>query len=119
MYKLDLKMQRKQRSNWQHLLDHRKGKAIPENIYFCFIDYARAFDCVDYNKLWKILKEMGIQDHLTYLLRSLYAGHEAIVRTRHGTMDWLKNVRSKLRLYVVILLIQILCREHCVKCWSG
>ena len=61
---------------------------MPENIYFCFIDYAKAFDCVDHNKLWKILKEMGIQDHLTCLLRNLYAGQEATVRTGHGTTDW-------------------------------
>ena len=58
------------------------------NIYFCFIDYAKAFDCVHHNKLWKILKEMGIPDHLTFLLRNLYAGQEATVRTGHGTTDW-------------------------------
>ena len=68
-----------------------------KNIYFCFIDYAKAFDCVDDNKLWKILKETGIPDHLTCLLRNVYAGHEATVRTRHGTMDWFligKGVRQ-------------------------
>ena len=59
-----------------------------KNIYFCFIDYAKAFDYVDHNKLWKILKQMGIQDHLTCLLRNLYAGQEATVRTGHGTTDW-------------------------------
>ena len=59
-----------------------------KNIYFCFIDYAKAFDCVDHNKLWKILKDMGIPDHLTYLLRNLNAGQEATVRTGHGTTDW-------------------------------
>ena len=59
-----------------------------KNIYFCFIDYAKAFDCVDHNKVWKILKEMGIPDHLTRLLRNLYAGQEATVRTGHGTTDW-------------------------------
>ena len=59
-----------------------------KNIYFCFIDYAKVFDCVDHNKLWKILKEMGIPDHLTCLLRNLYAGQEATVRTGHGTADW-------------------------------
>ena len=59
-----------------------------KNIYFCFIDYAKAFDYVDHNKLWKILKDMGIPDHLTCLLRNLYAGQEAIVRTGHGTTDW-------------------------------
>ena len=58
------------------------------NIYFCFLDYAKAFDCVDHNKLWTILKEMGIPDHLACLLRNLYAGHESTVRTRHGTTDW-------------------------------
>ena len=70
---------------------------MSENIYFCFIDYAKAFDCVDHNKLWKILKEMGIQDHLTCLLRNLYAGQEATVRTGHGTTDWFqigKRVRQ-------------------------
>ena len=68
------------------------GKAIElqKNIYFCFIDYAEAFDSVDHNKLWKILQEMGILDHLTYLLRNLYAGQEATVRTGHGTTDWLQ-----------------------------
>ena len=62
-----------------------KTRELQKNIYFCFIDYAKAFDCEDYNKLWKILKKMGIPDHLTYLLRNLYAGQEAAVRSRHGT----------------------------------
>ena len=65
-----------------------KAREFQENIYFCFIDYAKAFDCVDHNKLWKILREMGIPDHLTCLLRNLYAGQEATVRTGHGTTDW-------------------------------
>ena len=65
-----------------------KKQKLQRNIYFCFIDYAKAFDCVDHNKLWKILKEMGIPDHLTYILRNLYAGQEATVRTGHGTTDW-------------------------------
>ena len=65
----------------------KKAKELQKNIYFCFIDYAKAFDCVDQNKLWKILKEMGIPDHLTCLLRNLYAGQEATVRTGHGTTD--------------------------------
>ena len=63
-------------------------KKQDKNIHFCFIDYAKAFDCVDHNKLWRILKEMGIPDHLTCLLRNLYAGQEATVRTGHGTIDW-------------------------------
>ena len=64
-----------------------KAREFQKNIYFCFIDYVKAFDCVDHNKLWKILKEMGIPDHLTCLLRNLYAGQEATVRTGHGTID--------------------------------
>ena len=67
-----------------------KKQEFKKNIDFCFIDYAKAFDCVDHDKLWKILKEMGIPDHLTCLLRNLYLGQEATVRTRHGTMDWFK-----------------------------
>ena len=77
-----------QRSNCQRLLDHRKSKRIPENIYFCFNDHTKAFDCVDHHKLWKILKEMDIPDHLTYLLRNLYAAQEATVRTGQGTTDF-------------------------------
>ena len=65
-----------------------KARDFQKNIYFCFIDYAKAFDCVDHNKLWKILKEMGIPDHLICLLRNLYTGQEATVRTGHGTTDW-------------------------------
>ena len=82
------KRQRNQRLNCQHLLDHRKSKRVQKNIYFRFIDYAKFFDRVDHNKLWKILQEMGIPDHLTCLLSNLYAGQEATVRTGHGTMDW-------------------------------
>ena len=66
----------------------KKAREFQKNIYFCFIDYAKAFDCVDHKELWKILKEMGIPDHLSCLLRNLYAGQEATVRTEHGTTDW-------------------------------
>ena len=65
-----------------------KAREFQKNIYFCFIDYAKAFDCVDLNKLWKIVQEIGIPDHLTCLLRNLYSGQEATVRTGHGTTDW-------------------------------
>ena len=65
-----------------------KAREFQKDIYFCFIDYAKAFDCVDHNKLWKILKEMGILEHLTCLMRNLYAGQEATVRTGHETTDW-------------------------------
>ena len=74
-----------------------KAREFQKNISFCFLDYAKAFDCVDHNKLWKILKEMGIPEHLTCLLRNLYAGQEATVRTGHGTTDWFqigKGVRQ-------------------------
>ena len=74
-----------------------KKQEFQKNIYFCFINYAKAFECVDHNKLWKILKEMGISDHLTCLLRNLFAGQEATVRTGHGTTDWFqigKGVRQ-------------------------
>ena len=65
-----------------------KAKEIHENIYFCFIDCTKAFDCIDHHKLWKILQETGIPDQLTCLLRNMYAGQEARVRRRHGTIDW-------------------------------
>ena len=68
----------------------KKAREFQKNNYFCFIDYAKVLDCVDHNKLWKILKEIGIPDHLTWLLRNLYAGQEATVRTGHGTTDWLQ-----------------------------
>ena len=64
-----------------------KARESQKNVYFCFIDYAKAFDCVDHNKLWNVLQEMGIPDHLTCLLRNLYAGQETTAKTRHGTMD--------------------------------
>ena len=72
----------------------KKQESSRKNIYFCFIDYAKAFDCVDHNKLWNILQEMGIPDHLTCLLRNLYAGQEATVRTGHGTTDWFQIGRG-------------------------
>ena len=75
----------------------KKAREFQKNIYVCFIDYAKAFDCVDHNKLWTILKEMGMPDLLTCLLRNLYAGQEATVRTGHGTRDWFqigKGVRQ-------------------------
>ena len=74
-----------------------KAREFQENIYFCFIDYAKAFDCVDHNKLQKILKEMGIPDHLTCLLRNLYINQEATVRTGHGTMDCFPNWKGVLQ----------------------
>ena len=75
----------------------KKQKNSRKNIYFCFSEYAKAFDCVDHNKLWKILKEMGIPDHLTCFLRNLYVGQKAIVRTGHGTTDLFQLVKEYIK----------------------
>ena len=89
----------------QHLLDHRKSKRVPKNIYFCFIDYAKAFDFVEHNKLWKILKEMGIPDPLTCLMRNLYAGQEATTGTGHETTEWLQIEKGNTpTLHIITLL---------------
>ena len=88
MFKLDLEKARDQRQIANILWIIKKAAEFQKNIYFCFTDYAKAFDCVDHNKLWKLLKEMGIPGHITYLLSNLYAGQEAMVRTGHGTTDW-------------------------------
>ena len=87
MFKLDLEKTEEPEIKLPTSTGSSKKREFQKNIYFCFIDYAKAFDCVDHNILWKILKEMGIPDHLTCLLRNLYAGQEAIVRTGHGTID--------------------------------
>ena len=81
------KRQRNQRSTCQHPLAHRKARVFQKKIYFYFIDYAKAFNYVDHNKLWKILQEMGMPDHMTCIMRNLYAGQEATVRTGHGTTN--------------------------------
>ena len=94
---------RDQIGNIRRIMD--KAREFQKNIYFCFIDYARAFDFVGHNKLWKILKEMRIPDHLTCLLKNLYAGQEAPVRTRHGTTDWFQIGKRVSRLYIATLLI--------------
>ena len=87
-------------------MDHQKRKRVPEkNMYFCFTDYAKAFDCVDHSKLWKILKEMGIPDHLTCLLRNLYAGQEAKARTGHGTTDWFQIGKGVHQGYILSTLL--------------
>ena len=87
----------------------KKAREFQKNIYFCFIYYAKAFDCVDQNTLWKILKKMGLPDHLTCLLRNLYAGKEETVRARHETLYWFQI--GKRILYIVTLLIK-LCAEY-------
>ena len=113
------KRQRNQRSNSNFHWMLEKAKEFQKNIYFCFINYVKTFDHVDYNKLWKILQEMGIPEHLTCLLRSLYTGQEATVRTGHGTTDWCTSgsagaqiVAWRLRLSRVFLACES-CRVHC------
>ena len=96
-----------------------KAREFQKNIYFCFIDYIKAFDHVDYKKLWKILQEMGIAGGLTCLLRNLYAGQEATVRTGHGTTAWIQIAKGVSRLYTVTLLIFLIRRVHHMKCWAG
>ena len=88
-----------------NILGSSKKQEFQINTYFCFIEYTKAFDCVDHNKRWKIPKVMGTPDHLTCLLRYLYAGQEATVRTGHGTTDWFQIGKGVLRLYIVTLLI--------------
>ena len=89
-----------------------KAREFQKNIYFCFIDYAKAFDCVDHNKLWKILKEMGILDHLTCLLRNLYAGQEAKARTVHETADWFQIGKGVRQGCILSLSLFNLCAEY-------
>ena len=88
MFKLDLEKAEEPEIKLLTSIGSSKKQEFQRTIYFCFIDYNKAFDCVDHNKLWKILKEMGIQEYLTCLLRNLYAGQEATVRMGHGTTDW-------------------------------
>ena len=90
MFKLDLEKAEEPEIKLPTSVGSSQKQEFQKNIYFCFTDYAKAFDCVDHHKLWKILKEMAIPDHLTCLLRNLYAGQEATVRTGHGTTDWYK-----------------------------
>ena len=97
----------------------KKAREFQKNIYFCFIEYAKAFNCVDHNKLWKILKEMGIPDPLTCLLRNLYSGQEATVRTSWNNRQVPNRKRSTSRLYIVTLLIKLICTVHHEKCWAG
>ena len=97
-----------------------KARKFQKNIYFCFIDYTKVFDCVNHNKLWKILKEMGIQDHLTYILRNLYAGQETTVRTGHGTMNWFQIGKGVCQGYILSPCLFNLYAEYIMqKCQTG
>ena len=93
----------------------KKVREFQKNIYFCFIDYAKAFDCVDHNKLWKILKEMGIPDHLTCLLRNLYADQEATVRTGHGTTNWFQIGKGVCQSCILSLCLNNLYAEYIMR----
>ena len=97
-----------------------KSTEFQKNIYFYFIDYVKAFDCVDHNKLWKVLKEMGIPDHLTCLLINLYAGQEATLRTGHGTKDWFQIGKGERQGCILSpCLFKLIGRVHHEKCWAG
>ena len=96
-----------------------KAREFQKNIYFCFIDYTKAFDCVDHNKLWNILKEMGIPDRLTYLLRHVYAGQEATVRAGHVTWTGSKLEKEYVKAVYCHPAYYLMCRVHHEKCWVG
>ena len=102
-----------------NILITEKAIEFQKNIYFCFIDHAKAFDCVDHNKLWKILKEMGIPDHLTCLLRNLYADQEATVRTGHGATDWFQIGKGVQQGCILSPCLFKMCRVYNEKCWAG
>ena len=97
----------------------KKEESSRKNISFCLIDYAKGFDCVDHNKLWKILKEMGIPDHLTCLLRNLYAGQEGTVKTGHGTTDWFQIGKRVHQGCILSPCYLTVCRVHHEKCQTG
>ena len=100
MFKLDLEKAEEPEIKLPTSAGSLKKQEFQKNIYFCFIDYAKIFDCVDHNKLWKILKEMGL-DHLTCLLRNLYSGQEATIRTGHGTTDWFQTGKGVRQGYIL------------------
>ena len=102
MFKLDLEKAEKPEIKLPISAGSSEKQEFQKNNCFSFIDYAKAFDCVDHNKLWKILKEMGIPDHLTYLLRNLCTGQEATVRTGHGTTDWFQIGKGIRQSYVLL-----------------
>ena len=122
MFKMDLEKSEEPETKLPTSVGSYKVRELQKSIYFCFIDYAKAFDYVDHNKLWKILKEMGLPDHLTCLLRNMCAGQEATVRTGNGTeLNRLvpNQERSMSRLYIVTLFIQVICRVHHAECQDG
>ena len=115
MYKLDLERPEETVSKLPKIVGSSKERQFLENIYFCFMDYTKAFDCVDHSKLWKNLKEMEIPNHLTCLLRNLYTGQEATVITRHGTIDWLKTGKGIHQGYILSPCLFNLYAEYIMK----
>ena len=115
MFKLDLEKAEEPEVKLPTSTGSLKKIEFQRNIYFCFIDYAKAFDCVDHNELWKILKEMGIPDHLTCLLRNLYAGQEATVRTGDGTTDWFQTGKGVCQDCIVSPCLFNLYAEHIMR----
>ena len=115
MFKLDFEKAgtRDQFANIHWIIE--KSREFQQSIYFCFIDYVKAFDCVDHNELWKVLKEMGISDYLTCLLRNLYAGQEATVRTGHGTTDWFQTGKRVRQGYILSLYLFNLHAEYIMR----
>ena len=111
MFKLDLGKAEKSEAKLPISIGSSKKQEFQKNIYFCFIDYAKAFDCVDHRKLWETLKEMGIPDHLTCLLRNLYAGQEATIRTGHGTTDWFQIGKGVRQGYILSPCLFNVCAE--------
>ena len=117
MYKLDLEKAEEPEIKLPTSTIIEKTREFQKNSYFCFIDYAKTFDYMEHNELWKILKETEKPDHLICLLRNLYGGQEATVRTGYGLIqNW---ERSTSRLYIVTLLFELLCSTHHAKCWAG
>ena len=114
MFKLDLEKAEKPEIKLPTSAGSSKKREFWNNIYFCFIDYAKAFDCVHHNKLWKI-QEMGIPDHLTCLLRNLYVGQEATVRTGHGTIDWLQIGKGVCQGCILSPYLFKLCAEYIMR----
>ena len=115
MFKLDLEKAEETDEIANIHLIVEKAREVQKNIYFCFIDYGKAFDFVDHNELWKILQEMGIPDLFTCFLRNLHAGQEATVRTRRGTTDWFQIEKGVHQGCILSLcLLNLICRVHCV-----
>ena len=117
MFKLDLEKAEEAEIKLPTSAGSLRKQEAQINIYFCFTDYAKAFDCVNHNKLWKILKQMGISDHLTRLLRNLYAGQEATVRTGHGKTDWFQIEKGVLSPWLFNFYAEYIMR-NCGKLWK-